>query len=593
MRGIMSILISAQSISKSYGIEPIFLDLNFKIDEKEKIGIIGPNGSGKSTLLKIFQGLELPDEGKITYHSSIKKIYLPQNDNFPPEKTIQEVLFNNNVNSVQELNYYHEIRKVAGSELFPDLQLKVASLSGGWRKRLAIVATLLQTPDLLLMDEPTNHLDLEGILWLENVLKKANFSFVVISHDRTFLENIVTSVMELNPNYLAGYLKIEGNYSNFLQKKAEILLNQQKMEQSLANRFKREQEWLRRGPKARTTKAQYRIDAAAELEEDLRRITVSNQRQHKAQLDFTATKRKTKNLLQAHQLSKSQDRLLFKDLNLILSPGTCLGLIGQNGSGKSTLISVLNGQLPPDTGKIEYAESVRLITFDQQRLQLNQQTTLKQALAPDGDSVFYQGNSIHVAAWAKRFLFPREQLNQPVYKLSGGEQARVLIANLVLQPADILLLDEPTNDLDIPTLEVLEESLEEFSGSIMLITHDRFLMQRLCNQILYLDGRGNHTFFADYDQYQQAIIPKEKTDQDVSVKKIKKLTYEEQKELSKLPIKIEKIEVEINYLQDQLSSTDVINDSQRVNEICLKIKSLQDNLDILYQRWLDLDSNSR
>ncbi len=592
----MALLISAQSLSKSYGVAPLFTDISFGVYEGERLGLIGPNGCGKSTLLKILMGIETPDGGKVVQNRREHLVYLPQEDTFNGKDTIQSILFGARAGGLSESECQRHIWEVSGEQTFSDLQQTVDALSGGWRKRLAIVHALLQKPDLLLMDEPTNHLDLEGILWLEELLKKAGFAFVLVSHDRYFLENTVNSMMELNRAYLEGFLKSEGNYSDFVRVRDEVRAGQTQLEQSLANRMRREQEWLQRGPKARTTKAQSRIDSAEKLREDLRKVSASNAQQRTAGIDFDATGRKTKILLDARQIKMSRGgKLLFANLDLKLSPGFCLGLMGQNGSGKSTLLNLLKGDLLPEAGSIDRAGHLRIVTFGQKREQLNQNQTLWQALAPDSDSVVYKGQPIHVAAWAKRFLFPQDQLHQSVSRLSGGEQARVLIANLMVKPADILLLDEPTNDLDIPTLEVLEESLSEFPGAIVLITHDRFLLDRLSDQLLYLDGHGRAEFFADYAQWRQAMQKPASKPAAVTVEKPeqinrKKLSYEEQKELSRLPARIQKAEAELHALQDQLAELVTLNDQARLTKLCEQIEAAKIKVDGLYHRWQELES---
>lgn len=586
----MKLLINAQSIGKSYGVESLFSDISFGVYEGERLGLIGPNGSGKSTLLKILMGIETPDQGKIVTNRSTHIVYLSQQDHFSSEDTIQKILFNTTAHHANEDECFHLIREVAGENVFTDFQQKVSTLSGGWRKRLAIVQALLQKPSLLLMDEPTNHLDLEGILWLEELLKRTSFAFVLVSHDRYFLENTVNSIMELNRAYLDGFIKCDGNYSNFLEKREEVIAGQMKREQSLSNKMRREQEWLQRQPKARTTKAQYRIDNAEKLREDLRKVTSSNLKNRTADIDFDATHRKTKILLETKQLKISRnDKTLFENLNLKLTPGTCLGLMGRNGSGKSTLLSLLKGDITQDSGTIDRASNLRIVTFDQKREQLNQNQTLWRALAAESDNVLYKGQNIHVAAWAKRFLFPQDQLHQSVSRLSGGEQARVLIANLMLKPADILLLDEPTNDLDIPTLEVLEESLSEFPGAIVLITHDRYLLDRLSTQILYLNGHGKAEFFSDYNQWLQSN-KSTRTSSATKQTKTKKLNYDQQKELNRLPAKLQKAEEDLEMLQNQLSAPEAINNPKRIEELCQKIIVAKEKVDQLYMRWQELDN---
>jgi ATP-binding cassette subfamily F protein uup len=592
----MTLLISTQSIHKSYTATPLFSDISFSISEYERLGLIGPNGSGKSTLLKILTGFETPDSGKVVQNGSVKSVYLPQEDAFNAEDTLKHVLFGTLTEELETAEYQYRIWQVTGEELFPDLNQKVGALSGGWRKRLAILQALLQEPDLLLMDEPTNHLDLEGIVWLEALLKKSAFAFVLVTHDRYFLENTVNTVVELNKVFPEGYFKSSGNYTSFLQKKSQFIEAQIKKEQSLKNQVRREQDWLDRMPKARSTKAQFRIDKAEQLKSDFAKIKASNMQTSRAGIDFEATNRKTRSLLELHHVTLSRNnKRLFSDLNLKLSPGACLGLMGKNGSGKSSLMNLLAGNLSPDTGSIERADHLRIVMFDQKREQLNQKDTLMQALSPSGDHVFYKGNSIHVASWAKRFLFSSDQLHQPVSRLSGGEQARVLIANLMLQPADILLLDEPTNDLDIPTLEVLEDSLSEFSGALVLITHDRYLLDRLSDKLLCIEGNGKTECFADYAQWQQAMsapsTPKKIAVKEVIMtdKKPKKVDANIQRELNRLHTKIQKTEASLDALQQQLQQDDVMNNPQRLTELCTQIENAKNNIDALYQEWAELE----
>ena len=364
----------------------------------------------------------------------------------------------------------------------------------------------MQAPDLLLLDEPTNHLDLAGIEWLEAVLAEAVFASVIVSHDRYFLENIATDMAELSRVYPDGVLRVRGSYSTFLEKKEEFLHAQSKRQEALENLVHNEIEWLRRGAKARTRKSKARIGKANELMEDLADLNART-RTSSAQIDFSVTDRKTKRLIELEDVTyrlavqDEEDRTLFDKLNFIITAGMRVGLVGPNGSGKTTLLRLLRGELSPTGGEIRRAEWLRIVYFDQTR-ELDSNVTLRRALAPEGDSVIYQDRVIHVASWAARFLFTGEQLNQPVERLSGGERARVLIAQLMLQPADVLLLDEPTNDLDIPTLEILEESLLEFRGSLVLVTHDRYMLDRVSNIVLGLDGQGGAESFADYAQWE-------------------------------------------------------------------------------------------
>lgn len=594
-----NILISTHFISKFYGAQPLFTDISLQVFDHERLGLIGPNGAGKSTFLKILAGMEPADSGEISRKRNISMNYLSQEDVLDPEKTIEETLFHAIPKDLEAWQVSKRRQEIMSLIQVDNTNQKVKTLSGGWRKRLAIGQALFQKPDLILMDEPTNHLDLEGILWLETLLKNASFAFVLVSHDRFFLENTTNRIVELNRRYPDGFIKVEGNYSAFVEKREKYVLEQAKLETVLSNKVRREIEWLRRGPKARTSKARYRIDKAYRLQENLETVKGRSAQNRSVDIAFDTTGRKTKKLLEAKNLRKTLNgKRLFDNLGLTLTPGMGLGVMGRNGTGKSTLIHILNGKLPPDAGSVNVAEGLQIVTFDQNRELSDESQTLRQALSPEGDTVIYQGRPFHVTAWAKRFLFQKEQLGMPVSGLSGGEKARVLIANLMLQPADVLLLDEPTNDLDIPTLEVLEESLDEFPGAIVLITHDRFLMERLCDLLLYLDGDGGAEYFADYDQWLQykkdrlsAAPQSGATSQSLPKKKPHKMAYEERKELNRIERQIEKAEGIADNLQRQLHDPDITCDAHRLAEIYAKHQEAKMKVEQLYQRWEELESS--
>lgn len=596
-------LLSCESISKSYGVKPLFSDLSIGLAEGDRVGLIGPNGSGKSTLLKILAGIEDPDDGTRSLRRHVRLSYVPQESTFPPDLTVEEVL----AQTLREegLDPHEESGRIARALSlgeFPDSDQPVRTLSGGWKKRLAIARSLLMEPDVLMMDEPTNHLDVEGILWLERLLKSETRAYLVISHDRRFLESVAERMIELNRIYPQGRFEATGRYSDFLEAREANLEAQANEHATLANKVRREVEWLRRGPKARTTKAKARIDAAGVLINDL--ADRDGRRElAPAGIDFTASGRKSKQLIVAQQLGKKLgSRQIVKDLELILGPGQRLGLLGPNGSGKSTLMKLLAGTLKPDTGTVTRADKLRIVTFEQHRESLDQQVSLRRSLAPaGGDSVIYQDRSIHLVSWAKRFLFRPEQLDLPVSRLSGGEQARLLIARLMLQPADVLMLDEPTNDLDIPTLDVLEENLLEFPGALILVTHDRWLLDRVSTMMLALDGAGNAEWFADFAQWEAAqergasgssgpVPTRAASNNGPKPKQARKgLSHSEQKEWDKIEGLIVKAEAAVTACQSATEDPAVTSDATALQARYTALAEAQTNVERLYARWTELE----
>ena len=447
--------------------------------------------------------LERPNSGNISRRQGLRIGYASQVPEFP-SKCLEDVLVQQPGLYGDEVELLTRARILLGKAQFGDFMQDANLLSGGWKKRLDIVRALMIEPDLLLLDEPTNHLDLEGIVWLEKFLMREKITYMVVSHDRYFLENISNKIIELNRCYPQGLFSSEGNMTVYTERKEAFLAGQLQRERGLASVVRDEIDWLRRSPKARTKKSVARIQKANELIEDLSDIKRRN-KTVKVEIGFSASDRETRRLLIAKNLAKSLGgRQLFEGIDITLSPGSRLGIVGTNGTGKTTLLKMLAKQVVPDMGTLKYADDLRLVYFDQHREHIPPNTTLRQALAPNNDMVNYRGQLIHVNGWAKKFLFSPDRLSLQVSCLSGGERARILIAKLMLEPADILFLDEPTNDLDIPTLEVIEESLTEFAGAVVLISHDRCLMDRVCTQILGLGKENEQQFFADYSQWEQA-----------------------------------------------------------------------------------------
>jgi len=600
-------IINAQRISKAFGASPLFQDVSFTVSEGDRIGLIGPNGSGKSTLLRILAGTVVPDSGEVSKRKRSRLSYVEQESKFDPGQTVRSVIESALERAVVPPNDRgSRFAELLGRAGFEDLEADATTLSGGWQKRLAIVEALVQGSDILLLDEPTNHLDLAGIEWLEALIEEAAFACVAVSHDRYFLENIATEMAELSRVYPDGVLRARGNYSEFLEKKEEFLRAQSKRQEALENLVHNEIEWLRRGAKARTRKSKARIGKANELMGELADLNART-RTATAQIDFSATDRKTKRLVELDNVAYAiGDRTLFEGLNFILTAGARVGLVGPNASGKTTLLRLLRGELAPTSGQIHWADWLRIVYFDQSR-QLDPTVTLRRALAPEGDSVVYQDRGIHVASWAAKFLFTGEQLNQPVDRLSGGERARVLIAQLMLQPADILLLDEPTNDLDIPTLEILEESLLEFRGSLVLVTHDRYMLDRVSTIVLGLDGQGTAQSFADYSQCESWQAERQRSaklgagpgrrapaseELSPTAQSKKKLSYLEAREYAVIEKRIADAEQLLQAKRALLEDPAIASDGPRLLSAHAEMEAAQKDRDALYARWAELEEKS-
>lgn len=594
-------ILNAQSITKQFGAAPLFRNISFTVEDGARIGLIGPNGAGKSTLLAILAGIVDPDEGELAVRKRARAAYVPQDSRFAAGLSIRQVLDSAlGAAHVPDTEREGRLRELSGKAGFDDLASEAASLSGGWRKRLAIVEALVSQPDVLLLDEPTNHLDLAGIEWLEELLTASNIAVVTVSHDRYFLEATSSDIIELNRIYAEGLLRVKGNFSWFLEERQAYLEAQSKQQESLRNRVRTEIEWLRRGPKARTTKSKARIDTANEMISNLAAMD-SRSVVNTAGIDFAATQRKTKRLVEFTDVACDVGgRRLFSGLNFTLTAGTRLGLVGPNGSGKTSLLRLMRGELDPAEGSIRRADALRMVYLSQMR-ELDENLTLRRALAPEGDGLVYQGRTIHVASWAARFLFTGEQLNQPVRNLSGGERARVLIAKLMLQPADVLLLDEPTNDLDIPTLEILEDNLLEFEGALVLVTHDRYLLNRVASTVLGLDGSGRIAQFADFAQWEQwlevaaneeepAQAPAQTptaAEPGVSGKK-KKLSYLEAREFAAIEQRVEESDARVAAARARVEDPAIASDAGGLQAALRDLAEAEAENEKLYARWAEL-----
>ena len=598
----MTLLLSVQGLTKRFGPRPLFADLSLELRAGERVGLVGPNGSGKTTLLRILAGREDSEAGERTIRRGARLGYLSQDDVFPPGLNVREVVVRALADEPLE---DHEREIQADITLtkvgFTALEQPAAELSGGWRKRLALARELARKPDLLLLDEPTNHLDLPGIAWLEKWLREAPFAYLVATHDRAFARATADEIVEINRIYPKGTFRVAGAYDVFLDRREEFLESQTRQQETVANQVRRETEWLGRKAAARTRKASSRIEAAAQRRDELSELKYRNAAAGVAGIDFVSTGRQTRKLLTATSLGKALGgRTLFAGLDLLLSPGTKLGLLGPNGSGKSTLLRVLAGAASPDSGSVVHAEGLRTVMFEQGRAALDPKITLRRALCPNGDTVEVQGRSFHIAAWAKQFLFNLDQLDNLVGDLSGGEQARVRIAQLMVRPADLLLLDEPTNDLDIPALEVLEESLAEFAGAVVLVSHDRELMDRLCTDVIGLDGRGGASLYASVSQwlaaYERVVqadesksrIPSPNPPRATRGGKPRRLNYKEQQEWEGMEAAILAAEQNVVNCQQAVEQASTAG-HLALADACQTLEQAQQTVERLYARWQELE----
>ena len=610
----MSTLLTTQGLSKTYGTHTLFAGISIGLMQGDRLGLIGPNGAGKSTLLKILAGMIESDEGQVTRRRQLSFAYVEQDDRFDADATPTDVVIDALRDQATADHHWLDPQTRASIILsrlgFVDVYQKIGSLSGGWRKRLSIACGLVREPDVLMLDEPTNHLDMQGVEWLEDFVKQSEIAVVFITHDRTFLENCANRIIELSTAYPDGAFEVKGNYSAFVRRKDEFLTAQQTQQTALAGKVRRDTAWLRQGIQGRQTRNKTQVAASMDRQDDLKALQQRNSATARsAGIAFQASERKTHKLIETQGIGKALGgRMLFSDLSFTLSPGTRLGLLGPNGSGKTTLMRLLTGELPTDQGSVKHAEKLRIVNFSQHREELDLKVTLREALCPIGETVYFRDQSMHVSAWAKKFLFDPGKFRTSVGDLSGGEQARILIARLMLQPADLLILDEPTNDLDIPTLEVLEESLTNFPGAIVLVTHDRFMLARLATELIAFDGRGGAKPYASYEQWEddraridqaaQAPAPRAKP-ADASTLKAetssapapaKKLSYKLQRELDQMEATILQAEEHVQALQAQTHDPKVMADRVRYADLCTQLGQAQDRVRELYNRWAELEA---
>jgi len=589
----MAVLLNLDKISKSFGTKALFTNLCLTVNEGDKIGIIGNNGTGKTTLTKIMANMEGADTGNIAIKKYLKTVYIPQVSTYPTCATVWDIVASNAISDFKNADV--KAATALSTVGFDDYSVKVDTLSGGWSKRLDIACGIVNEPQLLILDEPTNHLDFQALAWLEKFLGSARFTWVIVSHDRFLLERCTNRIIEINKRYEGNIFQSDGKYHNFLEKHLQYIEQQDKLEAVTSNKVRAEIEWLRRGPKARRTKAKYRIDEAHNLIKELADLR-DKKRTSKAKIEFSASNRKTKLLVKIKNISKSfGDKDVLKNFTANFTTGLRIGLLGGNGAGKTTLLKLLSKKIEPDSGSVEHADNLKIVYFDQLRESLHQQKTIKQFLSDGNDTVVFKDRPVHIVSWIKRFGFEPEQMDSTIASLSGGEQARILIAKLMLESADILLLDEPTNDLDIRTIETLEENLLEFGGLLVIVSHDRYMISRVCGLFIGFTTDAQAEFFADYEQWEESLKTSKKenagkTDKDKRPKKEKiKLSYKEKLELENVEKQIEILDDKIKSLEAQLGDPKNFSDFILLNKLTEEIALNKETLEKFYHRWAYLN----
>lgn len=582
--------IDVQNLSKSFGAHVLFENISFSISEGQHVGLIAKNGTGKTTLLSILTGKEGYDSGDIIFKRDLKIGILEQNPVFNPEESVLDSCFNHNGESEKVLR----AKQILTQLKIKDLNQPMGELSGGQQKRIALANVLITEPDLLILDEPTNHLDLEMIVWLEGYLSRGNKTLLMVTHDRYFLDRVCNIILELDNKTIYTY---RGNYEYYIEKRQERV-NATMAEIARANNlYRRELEWMRRMPQARGHKARYREDAFYELEARAKQRIEERQMRLKSKNVYIGSK-----IFECQYVSKawSEEKVILKDFYYNFSRFEKMGIIGNNGSGKSTFIKLLLGIIQPDSGKFDIGDTVRFGYFSQEGLKFNEEQRVIDVISEIADFIDYGGGK-HITAsqLLQHFLFTPEQQYDYVYKLSGGERRKLYLCTILMRNPNFLVLDEPTNDLDIPTLQVLEEYLQDFPGCVIIVSHDRYFMDKIVDHLLVFQGNGViQDFPGNYTQYREwsALKPKElkeknqpleKKDrkvQDVSVRK--KMTFKEKREFEQLEKDIAALEKEQKIIEEELCSGKLTIDE--LTEKSKRLPVLKDELDEKSMRWLEL-----
>ena len=587
----MTPLVDIQNLSKSFGADVIFTDISFSIGEGQHVGLIAKNGTGKSTLLSILTGKEGYDSGKIVFRRDVRVGYLEQSPHFDPEESVLDACFNHEGNDEKIL----KAKQVLTQLKIRDLSQPMGQLSGGQQKRVALANVLLTEPDLLILDEPTNHLDLEMIEWLENYLSRDNRTLLMVTHDRFFLDRVCSVILELDDRTIYTY---RGSYSYYLEKRQERIDNARAEVARANNLYRRELEWMRRQPQARGHKAKYREDAFYELERIAKRRLEERQMRLKQSNVYIGSK-----IFECQYVSKSFDDLvILKDFYYNFSRFEKMGIVGNNGTGKSTFIRLLLGLEPVDSGRFDIGDTVRFGYFSQEGLKFRDDQKVIDVITEIADYIdLGSGRHLSASQFLQHFLFTPEQQHNYVSKLSGGERRKLYLCTVLMKNPNFLVLDEPTNDLDIQTLQILEEYLQDFAGCVIVVSHDRYFMDKVVDHLLVFHGNGDiQDFPGNYTQYREYVNSKPR-DEEKTVKKQKtdnqrqqrnenvvktKLTYKEKREKEQLEKDIEALEAEQKRLEEELCSGTLSVEDLTAKSI--RLPKLKEELDAKSLRWLEL-----
>jgi len=581
-----------QNLSKSFGTQTLFHNISFSISEGQRVGLIAKNGTGKSTLLSILTGKESQDEGNIIFKRDLTVGFLEQSPHFNPDDTVLEACFNHNGNEEKIL----KAKQILTQLKITDLAQPIKELSGGQQKRVALANVLITNPDLLILDEPTNHLDLDMIIWLEGFLSRGNKTLLMVTHDRYFLDRVCNSIIELDNSMIFTY---KGNYAYFLDKRQERINNAKAEIQHANNLYRRELEWMRRQPQARGHKARYREEAFYELEKIAKQRMEERQIRLKSKNVYIGSK-----IFECQYVSKawSPEKIILKDFYYNFSRFEKMGIVGDNGTGKSTFIKMLLGEVAPDSGKFDIGETVKFGYFSQEGLKFNEQQKVIDIIKDIAEYIDLGGGKHMTASqFLQHFMFTPEQQHNYVYKLSGGEKRKLYLCTVLMHNPNFLVLDEPTNDLDIQTLQVLEEYLQDFPGCVIIISHDRYFMDKIIDHLLVFEGQGRiKDFPGNYTQYREwaSLQPQEKTPTATNSKEEndpkknyrndtkRKLSYKEKREFEQLEEEIIQLEEEQKALEDALSGSEL--SVEEITEKSKRLASLKNELDEKSFRWLEL-----